>query len=206
MYTVSAPWCQQRTLDPLDCRDGCELLCRMLASPLAVLYSVVWHLSTTPNSCSYFAPCLPAILYCCFNVSASHGHREVTWLKDMLATYPVLFCMFRMFCMRCANLKKFYKALHSEWPHQVKGQYELLCLKWLESEPITGQSFLHLRMSSLCFCGWHWRMLLISQKIKSIILMLYYLDVLKFPFITLPPLNLWYSGPVSLKISWQYFV
>ena len=59
---------------------------------------------------------------------------EVTWLRDMLTAYPALFCMF---CMRFANLKKFHKALHRT--HQIKGQYELLCLKWLESGLTTGQ-------------------------------------------------------------------
>jgi hypothetical protein len=44
----------------------------------------------------------------------------------MMTSCPV------MFCMRFVNLMKFHKALHRT--HQVKGQYELLCLKWLESE------------------------------------------------------------------------
>jgi hypothetical protein len=58
---------------------------------------------------------------------ASQEHREVTWLKDMLTTYPVLFWMF---CMRFADLKKFHKAL------QIKGQYELLGLKisWIRAD------------------------------------------------------------------------
>ena len=44
-------------------------------------------------------------------------------------------------------LKKFHKALRRT--HQIKGQYELLCLKWLESELTTRQHFLHVGMSSL---------------------------------------------------------
>lgn len=40
-----------------------------------------------------------------------------------------------MFCMRFANLKKFHKALCTA--HQIKGQYELLCLNYLESELTT---------------------------------------------------------------------
>jgi len=77
---------------------------------------------------------------------ASHWDREVTWLKDTLTTHPVLFCMF---CMRFANLKKFHKALCTA--HQIKGQYELLCLNYLESELTTKQPFLQLCMSSLFF-------------------------------------------------------
>jgi hypothetical protein len=42
----------------------------------------------------------------------------------MLTIYPV------MFCIRFVNLKKFHKALRRT--HQIKGQYELLCLKWLD--------------------------------------------------------------------------
>ena len=110
---------------------------------------MVWHYPHTQNSCSHFVQWLPVISYCCCNMPASHWHREVTWLKDMLTPYPVLFCMFWMFCMRFANLKKFHKALCRT--HQIKGQYELLCLKWLESELTTGQHFLHLHMSSLWF-------------------------------------------------------
>lgn len=64
----------------------------------------------------------------------------------MLATQPDLFCMFRMFCMRSANLKKFQDALRKT--HQIKGQHESLCLKYLESELTTRQHFLHLRMNS----------------------------------------------------------
>lgn len=66
--------------------------------------------------------------------------------EDILITCPILFCIF---WMRFANLKKFYKALCRT--HQIKGQYELLCLKWLESGLTTGQSFLYLRMSSPWF-------------------------------------------------------
>lgn len=104
--------------------------------------------SISQNSCSHFVPCLPAICYCC-KLLASHWHRKVTWLKDKLTTYPVLFCVFWMFCMKFANLKKFYKAVQRI--HLIKGQYELLCLKYLVSELITGQSFLDLCMSSLWF-------------------------------------------------------
>jgi hypothetical protein len=57
-----------------------------------------------------------------------------------------LFCIF---WLRFANLKKFHKPLHRI--HQVKGQYELFCLKWLESEMFPGQPFLNLCMSSLWF-------------------------------------------------------
>lgn len=46
---------------------------------------------------------------------------EKAWLKDMLITRPVLFCM------RFANRKKFHKALCRTL--QFKGQYELLCLQ-----------------------------------------------------------------------------
>lgn len=77
---------------------------------------------------------------------ASHWLRQVTWLKDMLITCPILFCIF---CMRFANLKKFCQVLCRT--HQIKGQYELLCLKWHESELITRQPFLYLHMSSPCF-------------------------------------------------------
>jgi hypothetical protein len=44
--------------------------------------------------------------------------------------------------MRFVNLKKFQKALCTG--HQIKGQYELLGLKWLKSELNTTQHFLHL--------------------------------------------------------------
>ena len=54
---------------------------------------------------------------------------------DMLTTYPVLFCMFGIFCMRFTNLKKFHKALCRT--HHIKDRYELLCLKYLEPELTT---------------------------------------------------------------------
>ena len=113
-------------------------------------FNIVPHVMITlvevcpQHSCSHFVPCLPAISYCCCNMPASHWHREVTWLKDMLTTYPVLFWAL---CIKFDNLKKFHKVLYRT--HQIKGQYELLCLKWLESELTTGQPFLHLCMSSL---------------------------------------------------------
>ena len=105
---------------------------------------MVWH---HPNSCSHFVPCLPAISYCCCQMPASHWHREVTWLKDMLTTYPVLFFVFWLFCVSFTDLKKFHKALCRT--HQIKGQYELLGLKWLESGLTTRQPFLRLWLSSL---------------------------------------------------------
>jgi hypothetical protein len=60
----------------------------------------------------------------------------------MVTTYPVLFCV------RFANLKKFYRASHKT--HRVKDQQELLCLKYLEPELSTRQ---HLCMNSLWVCG-----------------------------------------------------
>ena len=112
----------------------------------------------------------------------------------MLITYPV------MFCMRFVNLKKFHKALHRT--HQIKGQYELLCLKWLESELTTGQHFLYLHMSSLWFL---WLTLKnATNKPKSYDYNTHALlsQCSEIPLFTthLPP-PLPYSAPIGLKVS-----
>lgn len=71
--------------------------------------------------------------------------NKITWLIAMSCRSHILFSM------RFVNFKQFYKALHRT--HQIKGQYKLLCLKWLESEQPTGQHFLNLHMSLLWFCN-----------------------------------------------------
>ena len=98
---------------------------------------------------------------------------------DMLTTYPVLFCMFGIFCMRFANLKKFHKALCRT--HQIKDRYELLCLKYLEWELTTRQPFLYLHMSSLWFFMLTLKNATNKTKNTTIILMLCDLNDLKFP-------------------------
>ena len=130
-------------------KQGCEFL-QMLKwtrthyqAPLetkARLLLLPWP--RTPHSCSHFVPCLPAISYCCCNIPAvTDKKNNLTQSKVMLITYPLIF-------WGLSNLK-FHKALCRT--HQIKGQYELLCLKWLESGLTTGQHFQHLSMSSLLF-------------------------------------------------------
>ena len=77
-----------------------------------------------------------------------------------------------LFCMRFANLKKFHKALHRT--HQIKGQYKQLCLKYLESWLTTGPSYTYV----WAHCA---RMLPINQNM-IVVLILCYLNVLKFPW------------------------
>ena len=48
-----------------------------------------------------------------------------------------------MFWVKFANLKELHEALHRT--HQIKGQYEVFCLKRLESALTTGQPFLRVR-------------------------------------------------------------
>jgi hypothetical protein len=115
---------------------------------------LLWPLFSMPAS--YFH--IVAIIGC-----ASRWHREVTWLKDMPTTYPVLFCMFWVFCARFTNLKKFHKALCRT--HQIKDQYDLLCLKYPGSELTTGSPSCTYVWAHWGCCSWHWRMLLISQKV-----------------------------------------
>jgi hypothetical protein len=95
---------------------------------------------TLQHSCSHFLPCLPAISYCCYNVSGSHWNRKI--INSVQGHADHISC----YALGLVNLKKFHKALHRT--HQIKGQ----CLKWLVSEWTTGQ---HLHMSPLwlCVCG-----------------------------------------------------
>ena len=154
---------------------------------------------THQNSCSHFVhacqlfhivavTCLPVI------------DTEKWPGPHMLTTYPVLFCMFSMSFMRFANLKEFHKAL--DRTHQIKGQYKPICLKQLELELITGKPFLHLLMSSLWVLWVTLKNAINKLKVMIIILMLCYLNVLKFcsPPTHQPPLP--YSGPISLKFTW----
>lgn len=154
-----------------------------------------------PNSCSHFVPCLPAISYCCCNRPASHWHREVTWLKDILTTCLVLFCMFWMFCVRFANLKKFHKALCKT--HQIRGKYEWLCLKQLESELTTRQPSLYLCMNLLWFLWLILKNDTNKPKSYDYNTHLCYLNALKSPCSppTHHPSTTLYSGPTSLKAS-----
>jgi hypothetical protein len=138
------------------------------------------------SSCSHFVPCLPAISYCCCNMPASHWHRKVTWLKVILTTYSVLFCMLWMFFMSFANLNS------TKLYHQIKGQYKLLCLKYLDSELTTRLWFLWLTLKN-------------ANKPKSYDYNIHALLSICSEialFNTPPPSPLLYSGPISLKVSW----
>ena len=96
------------------------------------------------HSGSHFVPCLPAISYCCCNMPATHWQRKITWPWARSCWSHALLCSV---CLRFVSLKKYSKTLCRT--HQVNGQYELLCLKWLVSELITE--------STSCACIWtHW--------------------------------------------------
>ena len=83
----------------------------------------VWPLQ---HSCSYFVPCLPAISHHCYNMPASHWHREVTWLRARACLpHTLIGSVWGLLILREST--KLYVG-----NHQIKGQCELLCLKWFE--------------------------------------------------------------------------
>jgi hypothetical protein len=121
---------------------GCSYPLSHLTSPRFSFLLKVLRSALHQHVCSHFVSCLPTISYYCYKMPASHGHRKITWLKFGLIIYPVC-SVCGMLILR--NSTKLYVG-----PIKIKGQYELLCLKWLESELTTGQHFLRLHMSSVC--------------------------------------------------------
>lgn len=92
------------------------------------IYTYIWKLHILLRFATpHFVPCLSVISQCYYNMPASHWHRN-NWTpsKVMLITYPI------MLCMRFVNFKKFHKILRRTY--QIKGQYELFCFKWIESD------------------------------------------------------------------------
>jgi len=76
-----------------------------------------------------------------FLEAAPKALHKLTQSRVMLAIY--ISCSV-LYVLRFDNLKKFHKAFCRT--HQIKGQYELLCLKYLGSELTTKQHFLYLLM------------------------------------------------------------
>ena len=65
--------------------------------------------------------------------------------------------------------------------HQINGQYELLCLKYLESELTTEKTFLQLCMSSLQLLWLTLKSVTNKPKVMLIILIPCYLNIVKSP-------------------------